>query len=89
MRESQTLSELEPGRTAVVGDLSFDEDDAVRVMEQGFIPGATVSCQRVVPLGDLAVYQVDGASIAIRTETAARIQILSSEEARAAGAGRG
>ena len=89
MSEAGTLAGLEPGRTAIVGDLAFGEADRVRVMEMGFIPGAPVSCQRVVPMGDLAVYQVDGGLIAIRRETAEQIGILSSADERAESAERG
>lgn len=77
------MAGLEPGRTAIVGNLAFGEADRVRVMEMGFIPGAPVSCQRVVPMGDLAVYQVDGGLIAIRRETAEQIGILSIADGRA------
>ena len=73
--ESETLDRLLPGATAVLRELAFEEADRVRLMELGFIPGSSVSCQRVVPLGDLAIYQVDGAQIALRRETAARITL--------------
>ena len=69
------LADLKPGRTAVVLELDFTEADSVRLMELGFIPGMSVSCLRRVPIGDLAVYQLDGAQIAIRKETASRIGI--------------
>ena len=60
---------------AVVETLGFDEADSVRLMELGFIPGTVVSCRRRVPLGDLAVYRIEGGEIALRRETAARIGI--------------
>lgn len=69
------LSDLEPGTSAVVTELRFDEADSLRLMELGFIPGAAVSCHRRVPLGDLAVYQVDGSQIALRLEAASRISV--------------
>ena len=69
----ETLTDLAPGTSATVQELRFDEADAVRLMELGFIPGVSVSCQRIVPLGDLAVYQVDGSQVALRRETASRI----------------
>ena len=75
--ESETLDRLLPGVTAVLGELAFEDADRVRLMELGFIPGSSVSCQRVVPLGDLAIYQVDGTQIALRRETAARITLES------------
>ncbi len=79
--ESERLDHLRPGVTAVIEDLAFEEADRVRLMELGFIPGSSVSCQRVVPLGDLAIYQVEGTQIALRRETAARITL----QPRAAG----
>lgn len=71
----KTLTDLQPGTSAVVDKLRFNDADTVRLMELGFIPGMTVSCQRRVPLGDLAVYQLDGSQIALRHETASRIRI--------------
>ena len=35
---ARSLADLAPGSTAVVGELRFDEVDAVRLMELGFIP---------------------------------------------------
>ncbi len=73
--ETRTLGDLRPGTAAVVETLGFEEADAVRLMELGFIPGTVVSCRRRVPLGDLAVYRIEGSEIALRGETAARIGI--------------
>lgn len=72
-----SLIDLVPGTTAVVTELRFEEDDAVRLMELGFVPGVSVSCQRRVPMGDLSVYQLDGTQVAIRKETASRILVQS------------
>ena len=72
---ARSLADLAPGTSAVVGQLRFDEVDAVRLMELGFIPGMSVTCQRRVPLGDISVFQLDGSQIAIRGETASRIRI--------------
>lgn len=71
----QPLTDLSPGRTSIVSELRFGNADVLRVMEMGFIPGASVACQRRVPLGDLAVYQVDGVQVALRRETASRILV--------------
>lgn len=54
--ESDSLDRLSPGATAVIAALDFEEADRVRLMELGFIPGYSVSCQRVVPMGDLAIF---------------------------------
>ena len=74
--QPDSLDRLSPGATAVIGALDFEEADRVRLMELGFIPGSSVSCQRVVPLGDLAIFQVEGTQVALRKETAARIALL-------------
>ncbi len=83
-----TLARLRPGADAVVAELEVDEAEAVRLMELGFIPDERVSCERRVPLGDLAVYRLEGAAIALRRKTAARIRIRrgqGAEDARRAG----
>jgi Fe2+ transport system protein FeoA len=74
---AKSLADLKPGTTAVVGELGFDESDAVRLMELGFIPGMSVSCRRRVPMGDLSIYDLDGSQIALRRETASRIRVRS------------
>ena len=76
-----SLIDLAPGATAVVAELRFGEADAVRLMELGFVPGVSVSCQRRVPMGDLAVYQLDGIQIALRKESASRILVQSGFDA--------
>lgn len=77
----RTLADLRTGTTALIDRLDVDEADAVRLMELGFIPGLSVSCQRRVPLGDLTVYQLDGVQIAVRKETASSIRVRSTEAA--------
>ena len=74
-----SLADLRTGTTALIDRLDVDEVDAVRLMELGFIPGLSVSCQRRVPLGDLTVYQLDGVQIAVRKETASKIRVRSVE----------
>lgn len=74
-----SLADLPTGTTALIDRLDVDEVDAVRLMELGFIPGLSVSCQRRVPLGDLTVYQLDGVQIAVRKETASSIHVRSTE----------
>lgn len=84
--ESDSLDRLSPGVTAVIAALDFEEADRVRLMELGFIPGSSVSCQRVVPLGDLAIFQVEGTQVALRKETAARITLQARNAGRNADA---
>lgn len=74
-KNSRNLGDLRPGASGVIATLGFDQADSLRLMELGFIPGTVVSCRRQIPLGDLAVYRIEGGEIALRRETAARIAI--------------
>ena len=78
----ERLDLLRPGITAVIEELDFGQDDRVRLMQLGFIPGSSVSCQRVVPLGDLSIYQVEGGQIALRRDTAAKITLQTNHAGR-------
>ena len=72
---SPSLADLRPGTSAEITALALGEADSVRLMELGFIPGTVVTCERRVPLGDLTVYRLEGNKIALRKETATRIEI--------------
>ena len=45
------------------------------LMHLGFLPEATIDVLRRAPAGDLTVYRVEGAEIALRGETACHIQV--------------
>jgi len=49
-------------------------------MHMGFVPNALVTVLRRAPAGDPTVYGIDGMEIALRRETAAAIQVLTSAE---------
>ena len=67
---SATLADLPAGATGTLAELRLRDEDAARLMALGFIPGARVVMRRAAPGGDPVVYQVDGAEVAIRRETA-------------------
>jgi ferrous iron transport protein A len=46
---------------------------AIRLMELGFLPGASVTAAKAAPGGDPRVFRIDGSEIALRRETAARV----------------
>lgn len=73
--EELTLAELEEGRQAEIERLDLPEEAAHRLMALGFVPGARVQAGRCAPGGDPRIYQVDGAEIALRRETAARLKL--------------
>ena len=44
-----------------------------RLMELGFLPGASVTAAQGSPLGHTRVFRVDGSEVALRRETAAHL----------------
>ena len=44
-------------------------------MELGFLPGTQITAGRSAPGGDPQVFQVDGSEIALRRETARRLNV--------------
>jgi ferrous iron transport protein A len=66
---AENLSELREGESGILESLALPEDIALRLMELGFLPGATVVAGRSAPGGDPRVYRVDGSEIALRSET--------------------
>jgi ferrous iron transport protein A len=70
-----TLVDLRRGDAAVLDRIDLPGDDARRLMELGFLPGATVTAGLSAPGGDPRVFQVDGSEIALRRETARRLKI--------------
>jgi Fe2+ transport system protein FeoA len=74
------LSELKVGETGVLVALDLPESVQNHLMHMGFVPNALVTVLRRAPAGDPTVYGIDGMEIALRRETAAAIQVLTSAE---------
>lgn len=72
---SGTLVDLRRGDAAILDRIDLPGEDARRLMELGFLPGATVTAGRSAPGGDPQVFQVDGSEIALRRETARRLKV--------------
>jgi Fe2+ transport system protein FeoA len=70
-----TLFDLRRGEAGVVNEIDLPTDDARRLMELGFLPGARVIAGLSAPGGDPKVFQVDGSEIALRSDTARRMKI--------------
>lgn len=70
-----SLFDLRRGEAGVVDRIDLPTEDARRLMELGFLPGARVTAGLSAPGGDPKVFQVDGAEIALRGETARRMKI--------------
>lgn len=70
-----TLVDLGRGDAAVLEGIDLPTDEARRLMELGFLPGARVTAGRSAPGGDPRVFQVDGSEIALRRETARHLTV--------------
>ena len=70
-----TLMDLGRGDAAILDGIDLPGDDARRLMELGFLPGAQVTAGLSAPGGDPRVFQVDGSEIALRRETAKRLRV--------------
>lgn len=72
---SATLVDLRRGDAAILDRIDLPRDDARRLMELGFLPGARVTAGLSAPGGDPRVFQVDGSEVALRRETARCLKI--------------
>jgi ferrous iron transport protein A len=72
---SRTLVDLRRGDHGILCRIDLPGDEARRLMELGFLPGARVTAGFSAPGGDPRVFQVDGSEIALRRETAKRLTI--------------
>lgn len=72
---SASLVDLRRGEAAILDRIDLPGEDARRLMELGFLPGARITAGLTAPGGDPRVFQVDGSEIALRRETARRIRI--------------
>ena len=70
-----TLDQLPIGGAASIRSLDMDGTRRRRMMDLGFVPGASVSALHAGPWGDPVAYGIRGAVIALRKEDAAGIHI--------------
>ena len=76
---AKSLGDLDCGESGILDSIDLGVDEARRMMELGFIPGASVCAARCAPGGDPRVYQVDGSEVAMRRETAVRLLLRTAE----------
>jgi ferrous iron transport protein A len=74
-----SLADLRRGEQGILESLDLPEDQALRLMELGFLPGARIEAALSAPGGDPRVYRVDGSEFALRRETAERMKLESLE----------
>lgn len=72
-----TIASLQIGELAYISEESLDEIP-LKLLEMGCLPGAEVELIQVAPLNDPLYICVNGSHLAIRKDTAAKIQIIKS-----------
>jgi ferrous iron transport protein A len=70
-----SLVDLRKGDAAILDCIDLPTEDARRLMELGFLPGARITAGFSAPGGDPRVFQVDGSEIALRRDTARRLKV--------------
>lgn len=80
------LSGMEPGTVCVVAQVATTGGLASRLMELGFVPGATVQVIRRAPFGGPVQYRLHGVSITMRPADAAVVHVQVLSDARQASA---
>src|SRR5437016_4177916 len=75
-----SLAGLRRGEHGILERLDLPEDQALRLMELGFLPGIRVVVALSAPGGDPRVYRVDGSEFALRRETASRMILRASKK---------
>ena len=75
MEKERTLDRLPVGQRATVMAVTAPEEQGLRLLELGFVPGGTVTVLQESPWGDPVAYGICGAVIALRQEDAHHIFI--------------
>ena len=70
-----TIASLHIGELAYISEESLNEIP-LKLLEMGCLPGAEVELIQIAPLNDPLYICVKGSHLAIRKETAAKIQII-------------
>ncbi len=73
--QASSLSDLEVGQRAIVGDLELAPSLAEHLMNLGLVPGFEVTVARACPGGDPRVYRVEGTEIAMRRDLSKHIHV--------------
>ena len=76
------MADLRQGQEGILGGINLPPDDARRLMELGFLPGALVTAAQGSPFGHTRVFRVDGSEVALRRETAACLVLQTAPPAK-------
>lgn len=78
MEDLTTLDCLAAGRRGLIAGITAPEEQRLRLLELGFVPGGRITTVLESPWGDPAAYAVCGAVIALRRADARQIAIRQS-----------
>ena len=67
------LSDLEPGKAAIIQEIDGDDSLASRLMEMGLIDGEEIHCIGRAPMGDPTEYSIRGYRLSLRQAEAKRV----------------
>ena len=73
-----TIASLHIGELAYISEESLNEIP-LKLLEMGCLPGAEVELIQIAPLNDPLYICVNGSHLAIRKETAKKIQIIKAQ----------
>jgi len=73
-----TIASLHIGELAYISEESLNEIP-LKLLEMGCLPGAEVELIQIAPLNDPLYICVSGSHLAIRKETASKIQIIKAQ----------
>jgi ferrous iron transport protein A len=73
-----TIASLHIGELAYISEESLNEIP-LKLLEMGCLPGAEVELIQLAPLNDPLYICVNGSHLAIRQETASKIQIIKAQ----------
>jgi Fe2+ transport system protein FeoA len=80
----RSLTELQPGSSAVIERLDASGAIGRRLIELGFVPGTPISVIRRAPLGDPIVFELRGSRLCLRRSEASRITVREGPRERGA-----
>ena len=69
----KSLSQLDVGESAVLGEMVLLEAASMRLQEMGLLPGVSIRLIRRAPLGCPMEFEVAGSRLAIRVSDASNI----------------
>ncbi|MFD0770002.1 ferrous iron transport protein A [Bacillus sp. CGMCC 1.60114] len=71
--KTQSLSTFKTGQLVQIEKIQLEGTMKRRLLDLGFIPGATIKVLQKSPLGDPIAYQVSNTTIALRNEESSQI----------------